>query len=91
METEAEVNHFRARLEGMVQLFDQGITSRSNNPQAAAFYIFYNGSDIQVRQLAAVWLSRHQDEIVSPDVNRVFEDTIESVMKSVAPGREGRQ
>lgn len=83
METEARVGRWQAVLAGAYQKFDNEITTRSNNPGMIAFWIFHNGSDRQVRQLAALWLYRHEKEVNfdEPEVSPDIAEAIESLYK----------
>lgn len=59
IETEAQMKKQTAVLEGLYQQYDQAITSRSKEPAKIAQWHFTSVSDRKVRDLAALWLTRH--------------------------------
>ena len=63
IESEAQIKRQTAVLEGLYQQYDQAITSRSNQPAKIAQWHFSSVSDRKVRDLAALWLTRHNNQV----------------------------
>lgn len=86
VETEARVSGTQAILQGIYSKFDEMITSRSNRPWSIAWWIFDQGSDRQARQLAALWLWRHdrdQGDYFEPEVNPVLGTMLDQALESM--------
>jgi hypothetical protein len=93
METEARLGQWQAIMEGSYQKFDELVTTRSVRPWSIAWYIFSSGSDRQVRQLAALWLFRHdrdQADWHEPDVNPELATMLDQALEEVQYGNKKR-
>jgi hypothetical protein len=95
LEADAQVRGYEEKLETIYSYYDRLITKKAGSPYIVAWINFIRGGDIQVRQLAALWLYRHdhggQEPEISPELGAMLDQAIIDVIREVVPLPSSRQ
>jgi hypothetical protein len=81
LEAEADVRGFREKLETVYDFYDRTVCRRAGNPYIVAWINFIRGGDVQIKQIAALWLYRHDqatgdDPIMDPALVKLLDQTL---------------